>query len=252
MENEVRNETQSVDEVAVVDVPRRLSGLVSGRILNFVIASGDIRPLLVVNPLNGFGPVNGILFFDPATDSAETLGVPLLPNKYGHAPLFCVPLSNVPYEELALNSGTWHWPARPSPLVASAVDPAALSTQIEAILAPVIDAINAKLDAHLKATSDLLESQDADNSLASKIDRHINRSGFPELPVTVGEAGAVSPNAANPFGIQFTEHPMQVVSDAVGDANVLVPAAGVSLDDGQKASDVTPEPESTETPKTDV
>lgn len=249
MENVNENLTSEVP----AEIPRRIAGLVSGRILNFVLASGSIRPLLVVNPLDGFGPVNGVLFFDPATDSPETLGVPLLPNKYGHAPTFCVPVTGVPFDELGITPATWHWPQGVMLRypVAASVDPAALSTQVEAILAPVIDAINEKLELHLKATSDLLELEDGKENPSPKDPAQWRESAnFGNTPAS-GVAGLspAPPVSSVPDEIKFVQNPVEVVSDAVGGADVLVPEVGVSLDPEQATSVPTPEPESSENAK---
>jgi hypothetical protein len=86
----------------------------AGRIVNYVISDGKVRPFLIVEPwgLETEGAVNGLLFVDGPNDGGK-IGV------IGDVDLNKNPViwkSSVPYqaapESGKLTPFTWHWPAR--------------------------------------------------------------------------------------------------------------------------------------------
>lgn len=145
---------------------RKLVGLVPGRLVNYVMANGVVRPFLVVNAFDGGGVVNGLLVFDGINDAKIQVVHPK-PEPSGALPVFAMLIASVEYSEDKL-PGTWHWPAKPS-VVASSVDPEALATQLMGVNENalqkvarelelrVIDMVDEKLDAHLKAANELLD-----------------------------------------------------------------------------------------------
>lgn len=175
--------------------PRRIHGLVACRIVNFVMADGEVRPLLVVNAFDGTGPVNGILFFDGIHDRNRQV-VHLGVDASGHVPEFAKLLSNVQYSEDAI-PGTYHFAKRES-VMASSVDPNALTTQLMALnqaefekggkilTQSIVDLVNEKMAASLEAVKQLLDShRELIEDLAAGVP-----STAVEAPVpTVGEGG---------------------------------------------------------------
>jgi hypothetical protein len=145
---------------------RKLVGLVAGRIVNYVMANGVVRPFLVVNAFDGEGTVNGLLFFDGINDAKIQVVHPK-PEPSGALPVFAMLIASVSYSEDLL-PGTWHWPQKQG-VVASSVDPEALATQLMGVNENalqktarelelrIVDMVDEKLDAHLKAANELLD-----------------------------------------------------------------------------------------------
>lgn len=145
---------------------RKLVGLVAGRLVNYVMANGVVRPFLVVNAFDGEGTVNGLLFFDGINDAKIQVVHPR-PEPSGALPVFAMLIASVSYSEDLL-PGTWHWPQKQS-AVASSVDPEALATQLMGVNENalqktarelelrIVDMVDEKLDAHLKAANELID-----------------------------------------------------------------------------------------------
>src|SRR5579859_3110440 len=81
----------------------------AGRIVNFVLKDGQVRPLMIVrvwgdSPMPGY--INGVLLFDGSND-ANVLPHEV-PNPVG-VPVMWV--TSVHYDAAKV-PGTWHWPER--------------------------------------------------------------------------------------------------------------------------------------------
>jgi len=96
---QVANLTATVEEM--LHGPR----VTVGRIVNYVLADGQVRPLMVTHVQGAaLGHVNGVLFFDGSNDAR------VLPREHTDP-------AGQPYMQLAVirydankTPGTWHWP----------------------------------------------------------------------------------------------------------------------------------------------
>lgn len=157
---------------AVSSAKRLLDGLQAGRIVNYVLLDKSIRPLLVLDPLDGTGKVDGDLFFMPATDLGN-LPEPLTAGPSGHVPEFVVGLRGVPYDPSVGDAddltsfptpGTWHWPKKPA-VMAAGIDAvainvlalAAVSEILESFRAEILQTVNQKLETTVTSVNALLE-----------------------------------------------------------------------------------------------
>lgn len=142
----------------------QLAGLQAGRIVNYVMANGKVRPFIIVEPWDSTGIVNGVLLFDGSNDKgnfAQMLGhVPddiseadladlqnsqaaYHPEIQGVKQLCAELIYSAPYSDTP-KPGTWHWPKRDA-IQAASVDPAALQTQLEALVSTDVEAAKADL-----------------------------------------------------------------------------------------------------------
>lgn len=166
--NENRGAEQG-DANQQAEAPRKIAGLVAGRIVNFVMKGGCLRPLLIVRvPADGIGIVNGVLFFDGLNDIGNfpaTLGAPLVRDSYGRT-LSSLWASGVGYDETGDLEGTWHWPTKQA-VVASGIDAAAFNVLLDARVAQIeadlteklnktVESVNAALDSNNKLLRELL------------------------------------------------------------------------------------------------
>lgn len=204
--------------------PRKLAGLVAGRIVNYVMADGTLRAFFVVNPWDGTGLVNGILFFDGVND-AKIHVVPLGVDSSGHVPAFAKLLASVPYSEDA-TPGSWHFGAKQA-VVASSVDPDALLTQLIALnksdfekggavlTQQVLEVVNEKLAATVQTVNQLLD-------------------GHREFLESLASDPNPNPAAANPAGELAGSEPSAI---AEGEQMANAATAAVAGETGQAASE---------------
>jgi hypothetical protein len=80
-----------------------------GRLVNYVLQDGQIRPLLVVRvwgdvPINGY--VNGILYFDGSNDAR------VLPHEHPNPAGMPMQWVTSIHYDAEKKPGTWHWPER--------------------------------------------------------------------------------------------------------------------------------------------
>jgi hypothetical protein len=164
--------THESDYKEPVPQPRKLAGLIAGRIVHYVMLDGAIRSMMIVNPHEGYGPITGLLFFDGIHDRMRHVR-PLVAGGSGHAPEFATLIGAVEYsapvEGEAVKPGTWHWPPKDA-VVAKSVDAAALSTQILAVVndelskqvavfrEQLTEIMNDKFAAHLESVNELVET----------------------------------------------------------------------------------------------
>lgn len=81
--------------------------ITAGRIVNYVLANGQVRPLIVTRVRGDeLGHVSGVLFFDGSND-AEALPRPA----ENPAAIPVMDLAAVRHDETK-NANTWHWPER--------------------------------------------------------------------------------------------------------------------------------------------
>lgn len=149
--------------VAKAIPPRIIAGLVPGRLVNYVMKDGAIRPFLVVEAFDGRGLVNGILFFDGKNDAANHVHH-LQVHDSGFLPSHSAWTPGVDFDATgALTPGTWHWPLK-QPVVASGVDAEAIRTLIEAELPKLVSIqdvktfVTEKLLEHTNTVQALLDS----------------------------------------------------------------------------------------------
>ena len=145
-----------------VEAPSVLAGLQEGRIVNYVMADGAVRPLIVVNAWDRTGVVNGVLLFDGLNDRSNH-PVALVADDSGFPPTVARWITSARYSESA-EPGTWSWPKREQ-VVAVAVDPAVsqfmeseILAEVNAKLESTIATLNAKLDSALESVNGLIES----------------------------------------------------------------------------------------------
>lgn len=144
-------------ETGIQEVPEKriLVGLIAGRIVNFVMANLAIRPLLIVNPQDATGKVNGVVFLDGQNDQGNTPGHPFVVpvGEYVRDVAYCpVPCDFDPGAELI--AGTWHWPQR-QPVMAESLSPetaVGFVAEIKALFderdAGLLATVNEMLDSH--------------------------------------------------------------------------------------------------------
>lgn len=141
-------DTNKQQQEAPATAPRDMAGLKASRIVHFVMKNGKHRPLIVVEPGSG-DRVNGILLFDGTNDTAnfpEGAGVTQPENLRD-----CVAwATSIAFDDGGA-PGTWRWPSRES-VIAAAVDPAALSIQLEPLVGSMLDARFASLRSEVLQT----------------------------------------------------------------------------------------------------
>lgn len=174
--------------------PRKLVGLVAGRLVNFVMADGAVRPLLIVNPWDGSGPVDGVLFFAGAQDRARHVR-PLSPGGSGHLPTFATLLLNVAHSHEP-EVGKWHWP-HTGKVTASSVDANHFQTVFESafadafgkastiLKAQILDLMNEKLVLNLEAVNAMIEANTVNPDM-TVVDGQGNVTG-PPIPAGLQE-----------------------------------------------------------------
>jgi hypothetical protein len=153
-------EQKANQQEATANVPRVLAGLQSGRIVHYVMKDGSHRPLLVI--ANFDNSVCGFLFLK----SGDHDNLPAEAAAFFQPGQFAGQITSVSYDD-ALGVGTWHWPPRES-VVAAAVDPEALATQIQGVAgalfeqerSELIRTVNAKFDAMVEHIADELTKHD--------------------------------------------------------------------------------------------
>jgi hypothetical protein len=152
--------TEPDDATNSGDAPKRkLVGLVAGRIVNYVMKGFGVRPLLIVNPGDGSGSVNGVLFFDGISDGDNfpaALGTVTTIDTFGRQ-LLSVLVKGVPHDFEGAE-GSWHFPWREPAPMAAGVSAEVLNTLLEAKLAAFYESLDEKLQATVDTCNQIAEN----------------------------------------------------------------------------------------------
>lgn len=160
------SELQANQAEAVAETPRIIAGLQEGRIVDYRLNDGTVRPIIVVCAGDRTGLIAGVLFFKGREDNRNH-PMPLPTDESGHLPSHSVLLIDVPYSEDA-TPGSWGWPTKQA-VIAAGVDANAINTTVMAILEPILqriqkqllDVVNEKLDANVDTVNKLMDSHSA-------------------------------------------------------------------------------------------
>lgn len=180
-------------------VPKRIAGLLGGRIVNYVMGNDEVRPLIVVNPFDSTGILNGVLLFDGRSDLGK---FPVALGSVNVADLHENQLCTLFVQGVAFDDegapGTWHWPSR-QPVVAAGLDASVLETFREELLATM----NQKLQSTVESVNNALDSH-----------AELVRSAISEVktPVVVNAGGTLPTMAVPP--ISSLQRDPEVVSGA--------------------------------------
>ena len=118
-----------------------------GRIVRYVMESGKVRPMIVVEDFGSGHTVNGLVFLDGANDS------PVDSHDGSGVKVLVVPVSSAPYSSEPL-PGTWHWPTVIQHVEAST---AITAEHVETMFARFRENITAKLETHLEAVGKIAD-----------------------------------------------------------------------------------------------
>jgi len=176
-------------EAEAATEPRKVAGLVAGRIVQYVMVGGETRPMIVVNPLDGTGTVNGVLFFDGSNDR-DKHPLPLMAGPSGHAPECARWITSAAFDNGdAPAPGTWHFPST-DPRQTVAMGLIAQSAQ-ESFTAELLAIVNEKLRVTVESVNEMLEGHY--RTLAAAIDNASREGTLSPVPGTQAPAGAQSP-----------------------------------------------------------
>lgn len=153
---------------------RAAAGLQAGRIVNYVMLDGSIRPLIVVRvwqsgPVPGY--INGVLIFDGLNDASN------FPSRLDYNPQTEIgqgpfgPIMKVLCEEWvtsthydeAKSPGTWHWPDRATRCGAESRIKDMLGPWLDAKLQAHLDTVNRLLDSHSEVLQSFLQAREGNN-----------------------------------------------------------------------------------------
>jgi hypothetical protein len=162
------NNVQTPSAAETPAAPRVLAGLQAGRIVNYVMKNGDIRPMLIIALIESAvaNTVRGIVFHDGSGD-VRNFPLMLLAGPSGHVPDH-VALVNAPFDDDEELPGTWHWPTK-QPVIAASVDNGNLELLVTGLMSSVLEQfkaellalVNAKCDVLSKSVGDALDGHDA-------------------------------------------------------------------------------------------
>lgn len=194
------SETET-ENVTVEKAVRVLVGLQAGRIVNYVMRNFKVRPMVILEPFDGNGAVNGLLFFDGLNDNGNFPN-PRRIGDSGQCSQTAEWIEGAEFREPfddggELTPGTWHWPVA-ARVRASSVDANAIETIVEQLVAKVreellgnqeqlILTINEKLNATVSKVDDMLDSH------SQLVQRAANLSGI----VIGGTPGELEKSAAS-------------------------------------------------------
>lgn len=161
-----------------------------GRIVHYVMETGRVRPMMVVEDFGAGHTVNGVVFLDVANDP------PVDVHDGSGVKSVLMPVSSASYSPGG-EPGTWHWPTRVQHAEASA---AITAEHVEAMFARFRDSINAKLDVHLEAVGKIADG------VSAEFQQHVENLGFRVAveadkllhrpPAQVGGLGSEQPEVA--------------------------------------------------------
>jgi hypothetical protein len=111
METQVNESQQEQVSTLAADVEELKHGpaVSAGRIVHYVMADGQVRPLIVTKARRDpLGHVNGVLFYDGSNDY-HALPIPRPDHDHVGKPF--MHLDAIRYDATG-NAGTWHWPEK--------------------------------------------------------------------------------------------------------------------------------------------
>lgn len=193
----------STDEQAAnqtTEAPKRtLVGLVAGRIVNYVMKS-CVRPMMIVNPGDGSGDIDGVLFFNGIADGDNfpaILGTVTTIDTFGRQ-LLSVLVKGVPHD-FDFTEGSWHFPWREPAPMAAGVGAEVLTTLLEAKLGEFTESLNKKLQATVDTCNEIAEN--SSKLLKEALDAPAPAEAS-KAPATVAAGGASEGQSEKAAGAQ--------------------------------------------------